>query len=168
MNVKTMEGLVGAKSNSNLSDTAMGVYRQAVQKGDTATAQRALGYAGDMVNQAEAYETKAKEGMKEDTNELNEKAKAQQEKIIEKRREDQKDLENQIEQSRKPNGDTIQISKEGKPVSPETSDTETEIAHSAQIPSNTDTLEMPSVLYNSAGEVSLQKVPEQAEISVVI
>ena len=129
MNVKTMEGLVGAKSNINLSDTAMGVYRQAVQKGDTATAKRALGYAGDMVNQAEAYETKAKEGMKEDTNELNEKA---------------------------------------KPVSPETSDTETEIAHSAQIPSNTDTLEMPSVLYNSAGEVSLQKVPEQTEISVVI
>ena len=54
MNVKTMEGLVGAKSNINLSDTAMGVYRQAVQKGDTATAKRALGYAGDMVNQAEA------------------------------------------------------------------------------------------------------------------
>ena len=64
MNMKTVEGLVGASSNINLSDTAMGVYRQAVHKGDTATAERALGYAGDMVEQAQAYESKADEGMK--------------------------------------------------------------------------------------------------------
>ena len=110
MNMKTVEGLVGARSNINLSDTAMGVYRQAAQKGDTATAERALGYAGDMVDQAEAYETKAEEGMKADAKEQKEKAKADQEKIIEKRKEDRKELEARIEQSRTPDSDTVEIS----------------------------------------------------------
>ena len=96
MNMKTVEGLVGARSNINLSDTAMGVYRQAMQKGDTATAERALGYAGDMTDQAEAYEAKAEEGMKADAKEMKEKAKADQEKIIEKRKEEQKELEARI------------------------------------------------------------------------
>lgn len=33
MNMKTMEGLVGARTNINLSDTAMSVYREASRKG---------------------------------------------------------------------------------------------------------------------------------------
>lgn len=166
MNMKTVEGLVGARSNINLSDTAMGVYRQAAQKGDTATAERALGYAGDMADQAEAYETKAEEGMKADAKEQKEKAKADQEKIIEKRKEDQKELETRIEQSRNPDGDTIEISGDGKPVFAETAGTEA--TGSGDAASGAGTQEMPPVVYNSAGEVSPQEVPVQAEISVVV
>lgn len=167
MNMKTVEGLVGARSNINLSDTAMGVYRQAMQKGDTAAAERALGYAGDMADQAEAYEVKAEEGMKADAKEQKEKAKADQEKVIEKRRDDQKELEARIEQSRKPDGDTAEISKEGTPVSSGTPGTEPSgssdaAAFGAAAP------EMPPVVYNSAGEALPQEAPAPAEISVVV
>lgn len=164
MNMKTVEGLIGARSNINLSDTAMGVYRQAAQKGDTATAERALGYAGDMVDQAESYETKAEEGMKADAKELRKKAKADQEKVAEKRKEDQRELEARIEQGRKPDGDTVEISKEGIAALAEDSGTET--AGSADAPSNSGTSEMPPVVYNSAGELSPQEAP--AQVSVVV
>ena len=163
MNMKTIEGLVGARANIDLSDTAMGVYQQARQKGDTATAERALGYAGDMVNQAEAYEAKADEGMKADAKELEEKAKADQEKIIEKRKEDRKELEARIEQSRTPDSDTVEISGEGKAVSPETQAPEsTEAAGTAADPA-----ELPPVVYTSAGEVLSQEVTAEAELSVL-
>ena len=163
MNMKTIEGLVGARANIDLSDTAMGVYQQARQKGDTATAERALGYAGDMVNQAEAYEAKADEGMKADAKELEEKAKADQEKIIEKRKEDRKELEARIEQSRTPDSDTVEISGEGKAVSTETQAPEsTEAAGTAADPA-----ELPPVVYTSAGEVLSQEVTAEAELSVL-
>lgn len=163
MNMKTIEGLVGARANIDLSDTAMGVYQQARQKGDTATAERALGYAGDMVNQAEAYEAKADEGMKADAKELEEKAKADQEKIIEKRKEDRKELEARIEQSRTPDSDTVEISGEGKAVSTETQAPEsTEAAGTA-----VDPAELPPVVYTSAGEVLSQEVTAEAELSVL-
>ena len=163
MNMKTVEGLVGARSNINLSDTAMGVYRQAMQKGDTAT-------AGDMTDQAEAYEAKAEEGMKADAKEMKEKAKADQEKIIEKRKEEQKELEARIEESRKPDGDTIEISGEGTPVSAGTAGTSgTDTSGSSDAAaSGADTSEMPPVVYNSAGETTPQEAPAQAEISVVV
>ncbi len=163
MNMKTIEGLVGARANIDLSDTAMGVYQQARQKGDTATAERALGYAGDMVNQAEAYEAKADEGMKADAKELEEKAKADQEKIIEKRKEDRKELEARIEQSRTPDSDTVEISGEGKAVSTETQAPEsTEAAGTAADPA-----ELPPVVYTSAGDVLSQEVTAEAELSVL-
>ncbi len=119
-----------------------------------------------MVDQAEAYETKAEEGMKADAKEQKEKAKADQEKIIEKRKEDQKELEARIEQSRNPDGDTVEISGDGKPVSAETAGTET--AGSADAASSAGTQEMPPVVYNSAGEVYNQELPAEAEISVVV
>ncbi len=163
MNMKTIEGLVGARANIDLSDTAMGVYQQARQKGDTATAERALGYAGDMVNQAEAYEAKADEGMKADAKELEEKAKADQEKIIEKRKEDRKELEARIEQSRTPDSDTVEISGEGKAVSTETQAPEsTEAAGTAADPA-----ELPPVVYTSAGDVLSQEVTAEADLSVL-
>ena len=163
MNLKTIEGLVGARANIDLSDTAMGVYQQARQKGDTATAERALGYAGDMVNQAEAYEAKADEGMKADAKELEEKAKADQEKIIEKRKEDRKELEARIEQSRTPDSDTVEISGEGKAVSTETQAPEsTEAAGTAADPA-----ELPPVVYTSAGDVLSQEVTAEADLSVL-
>lgn len=168
MNRKTVEGLVGANTGIRLSDTAMGVYREARQKGDTAAAKRALGYAGDMVDQAEAYESRAEEGMKADAKELKEKAKADQETIIEKRREEREKLEARIEQSRKPDSDTAQISEDGKAASTSAKAAVPETSGPADAASDADPAELPPVVYNSAGEVQSQEAPAEAEISVVV
>ena len=59
------------------------------------------------------------------------------------------ELQARVEQSRKPDGDMVEISGVGAPVFAETS-------------------EMPPVVYNSAGETTPQEAPAQAEISVVV
>ena len=164
MNMKTVEGLVGARININLSDTAMSVYREASQKGDTAAMERALGYAGQMTNQAEAYEAKAEEGMKADAKELKEKAKADQEKVIEKRREEREQLEARIEKSREPEDDIVQISEEGKAALQESAGAEdTDSADS----SASDTGEIPPVVYTSTGEVNIQALETEPGLSVL-
>lgn len=162
MNMKTVEGLVGARTNINLSDTAMGVYQQARQKGDTATAERALGYAGDMVNQAETYEGKAEEGMKADAKDQKEKAEILREKVIEKRREEKEALEDRIEKSQGPAEDIVEISEEGKVLSTEGADPKPSEAPDAAA----DPAELPPVVYTSSGEVQSQAIAEE-NISVL-
>lgn len=46
MKAKTMEGLVGAKTNMDLLNTPMRVYKEARRRGDMATMDRAMDYAG--------------------------------------------------------------------------------------------------------------------------
>ena len=60
MNTKTMEGLVGARTNMNLLDTPMRVYKEARRKGNTATMERAMGYAGEFSGKAEEYKAELK------------------------------------------------------------------------------------------------------------
>lgn len=114
MNVKTVEGLVGARTHIDLSDTPMSVFRQAREKGDTDVMQRALGYAGEMVETAGNYQVKAEEGMKADAEETAEKAKADLEKAAEHRKEEQEKLEARIEGSQVLDSDTVDISESGK------------------------------------------------------
>ena len=59
MNTKTMEGLSGASANMKLVNTPMRVFREAKRRGDTATMERAMGYAGQFFNKAEEYKNKA-------------------------------------------------------------------------------------------------------------
>lgn len=164
MNIKTVEGLVGATTNINLSDTAMSVYREASQKGDTAAMERALGYAGEMVGQADAYASKAEEGMKADAKELEEKAKAEQEKIIEKHRDDREKLEAQIEKSREPEKDTVKISEEGKTVSMEP----VKAGDMSTANQTSDTEEIPPVVYTSTGEINIQTADTMSSVSVLV
>lgn len=116
MNAKTMEGLVGARTNMNLLNTPMRVYKEARRRGDTATMERAMGYAGECAGRAEEYKTKADEGMEEDAKEAREKAELQREEAIQKRREEREKLEERIQESRNEdaNTDTVEISEEGK------------------------------------------------------
>ena len=111
MNTKTMEGLVGARTNMNLMNTPMRVFKEARRKGDTATMERAMGYADEFSGKAEDYK-----GMEEDAREAREKAKLQREEAIQKRREEREKLEDRIEGSRNAdtNTDTVEISEEGK------------------------------------------------------
>ncbi len=46
MNMKTMDGLIGARMNIDMMDVPIRVYKEARLKGDTATMERAMDYAG--------------------------------------------------------------------------------------------------------------------------
>ena len=75
MNMKTMDGLIGARMNIDMMDVPIRVYKEARLKGDTATMERAMDYAGKCSDKAWEYEAKADEGMKEEAKEEREKAK---------------------------------------------------------------------------------------------
>ena len=98
MNTKTMEGIVGAKTNMNMVNTPMRVYREARRKGDTGAMERAMGYAGEYTKKAESYRRETMEGMKEDAEEAREKEKAEREKAIEKRKAEREEAEERIEE----------------------------------------------------------------------
>lgn len=114
MNTKTMEGLIGARTNMEIVNTPMRVFREARRKGDLAAMERAMGYAGDFVGKAKEYETEADEGMKEEAKETREEAEARREEIIQKRREERAKLEERLEEGRNTNIDTVEVSEEGK------------------------------------------------------
>lgn len=156
MHAKTVEGLVGASTSINLSDTSMKVFREARNKGDTATMERALGYAAEMTDQAEDYQAVADKGMEEDAKETREKARTEQEEAIRKRREDREKQEERIQESRSTDTDTVEISAEGRAVSENTSGTEQVELEGA----GTGTAEEP-VIYTRTGEaVSMEENPE--------
>lgn len=114
MNTKTMEGIVGAKTNMNMINTPMRVYREARRKGDTGAMERAMGYAGDYAQKAENYRKETQEGMKEDAKEAREKEKAEREKAIEKRKEQREETEKRINKLPNENEVAVEISEEGK------------------------------------------------------
>jgi len=96
MNTKTMEGLVGARTNMNLMDTPMRVYKEARRKGDTVAMERAMGYASEFSDKAQEYKAEADKGMEEDAKEAREKEKSEREEAVRKRREERKKLEEKI------------------------------------------------------------------------
>lgn len=116
MNTKTMEGLVGARTNMNLMNTPMRVYKEARRKGDTAAMERAMGYAGEFSDKAEEYKTKADRGMKEDAEEAREKVESECEEAVLKRKEEREKQEEKMAESRSGDAgtDTLEISEEGK------------------------------------------------------
>ena len=88
MNTKTMEGLVGARTNMNLVNTPMRVFKEARRKGDTAPMERAMGYVVEFSEKAEDYKAEADKGMEEDAREAREKEKFQREEAVRRRREE--------------------------------------------------------------------------------
>ncbi len=120
MHTKTMEGLVGARTNMNLLNTPMRVFKDARRRGDTATMERAIGYVSDFSKQAQEYKAEADKGMEEDARQAREKAKLQQEEAVLKRKEERKKIEEKLKEESNadtqtnPDTDMIQISEEGK------------------------------------------------------
>ncbi len=100
MHTKTLEGLVGARTNINLTNTPMRVFKDARRRGDLAVMERAMDYVGKFAGKAQEYKAEADEGMEEDAKEAKEKAKLEYEKAIQKRKEERKKLEERIEESR--------------------------------------------------------------------
>ena len=121
MNTKTMEGLIGAGTNMKLVDTPMRVFREARRKDDTATMERAMGYATEFAGKADKYRAQADEGTLEEAKEAREKAELEREEAIAKRREERERLTEQIENTSVENTnpantivDTVEISAAGK------------------------------------------------------
>lgn len=122
MNTKTMEGLIGAGKNMDLLNTPMRIFKEARRKGDTATMERAMGYANEFTDKAQEYKTRADEGMREEAKEEREKARLEQQETIEKRREERNEKKENIEESTNPADnivDTVEISQTGKILSQE-------------------------------------------------
>lgn len=166
MNSKTMEGLVGARTNMNLLNTPMRVFKEARRKGDTETMERAMGYVGDFSDKAEDYKTKADKGMEEDAQEAREKAKAQREEAIQKHREEREKLEGKIEESREAdtNTDTVEISEEGKVLlKSSTASDSTGVEEIELDAGKPDTVKEP-VTYTSTGET----VPSEQRASISV
>ena len=91
MHTKTMEGLIGARTNMNLVDTPMRVYKEAIRKGDLGAMERAMGYANDFKGRAEEYKKVADEGMEKEAEEAKEKEKLEREEELEKKREEKRE-----------------------------------------------------------------------------
>ena len=163
MNIKTMEGLVGARTNMNLLNTPMRVFKEARRKGDTATMERAIGYVGEFSDKAEEYKAEADKGMEEEAREAREKAKLQREEVIQKRREEREKLEAKIEENRNAdtNADTVEISEEGKVLSKDNLDTDAVGVETDVVKS--DAVKEP-VTYTKAGDA----VPMEQETSISV
>ena len=163
MHTKTMEGLVGARTNMNLMNTPMRVFKEARRKGDTETMERAMGYVGDFSDKAEEYKAEADKGMEEDAKEAREKAELQREEAVQKRREEREKLEAKIEENRNAdtNADTVEISEEGKVLSKDNLDTDAVGVETDVVKS--DAVKEP-VTYTKAGDA----VPMEQETSISV
>ena len=163
MHTKTMEGLVGARTNMNLMNTPMRVFKEARRKGDTATMERAMGYVDDFSDKAKEYQAEADKGMEEDAKEARKKAELQREEAVQKRREEREKLEAKIEENRNAdtNADTVEISAEGKVLSKDNLDTDAVGVETDVVKS--DAVKEP-VTYTKAGDA----VPMEQETSISV
>ncbi len=119
MHAKTMEGLIGARTNMELLNTPFRVFKEARLKGDTAMMERAMGYMNECEEDAYEYKEVADEGMKKDAEETRKIAEEQREEMIKNRRTEREEQQKKLEEERqeklgqKP-VDTVEISEEGK------------------------------------------------------
>lgn len=63
MHLKTMEGLIGARTNMNMLAVPMNIYRQAERRGDLGAMERAGQYITDFAEKKDTYCKEADEGM---------------------------------------------------------------------------------------------------------
>lgn len=155
MHTKTMEGLAGANMSMKLMNTPMRVYKEAERRGDTAVMERAMEYVGDFADKAEDYQKTAEKGMKEEAKEAREKAKIEQENVIQKRKEQREELEKRIAESRNGDTDTVSISESGKAELEEKSaPVQTDIDNGISIEETADAIKIEPVIYTKTGEAS--------------
>lgn len=86
LNAGVMNGLMGAATMMNATDTSMGIYQQAKGSGDLNVMGNALGYAAASAGSAAQYANQAEEALKKSQLEAREQAKADQEAALEEKR----------------------------------------------------------------------------------
>ena len=167
MNAKTMEGIVGSKNNVDLTNTPMRVFKEARRKGDVATMERAMGYAGEFTETADEYKVRAHEGTKEDVKEARKKAEAEQENAIRKRKEEREELEKRIEESRNKGADTVEISEEGQVLQKESTDSAgAEQTGGSVTDAGADAAKPEPVIYTKTGETGQPETGTEFSVSV--
>ena len=173
MNTKTMEGLIGARTNMEMLGTPFRVYKEARLKGDTAKMEQAMGYMNDCYEAAYECKEKADEGMKKDAEETREIAREQREEAIRKRREEREKLEERTTENRNDdtNTDTVEISEEGKVLLGENTDLDNADLNSTvffETKTDTDDIDIVKkpVTYTKTGEVSRTEQNISISISV--
>lgn len=174
MHTKTMEGLIGARTNMELLNTPFRVFKEARLKGDTAMMERAMGYMGEVHEDALDYKKEADEGMKKDAEETRKITEKQREEMIENRKEEREEQQRKLEEERKEKNnqtaDTVEISEEGKvllkantvaeDISSDGTDTETEASSKPKA-------DLEPVFYSSVGEVK-QTEDTRTKISATV
>ena len=163
MLAKTMEGLVGARTNMELLNNPFRVYKEARLKGDTAKMEQAMDYMGDCTEAAYDYKEKADEGMKKDAEETRRIAEEQREEAIRKRKEEREKLEERLEENRNAdtNTDTVEISTEGKVLLKDNIDSDSTGSDEIKI----DAVKEP-VTYTKTGETVLSEQIASISVSV--
>ncbi|MCM1048203.1 MAG: hypothetical protein NC433_07250 [Clostridiales bacterium] len=165
MNTKTMEGLIGARTNMNLLNTPMRVYKEARLKGDTAMMERAMGYVGEFSDKTQEYKVETDEGMKKDAEETRKIAKEQREEAIRKRREEREKLEEKIEEkieesrnkdndieTKEAEGCLLEISEEGKALLKDNTDSGSTDSAVVSVETNAGDVKE-AVTYTNTGEI---------------
>lgn len=175
MHTKTMEGLIGARTNMELLNTPFRVFKEARRKGDTAMMERAMGYMGEFHEDAYECKEEADEGMKKDAEETRKIAEEQREEMIKNRREEREEQQKKLEEERKEKQenkpvDMVEISEDGKVLLKESvsengkdtdgegMQTDTALSSGAGKGAGTESAPKPKadlepVFYSSAGEV---------------
>lgn len=161
MHTKTMEGLIGARTNMEMLNTPFRVFKEARRKGDTAMMERAMGYMGDFYEDAYEYKEVADEGMKKDVEETRKIAEEQREEMIQNRRDEREEQQKKLEEERKENKgdnivDTVEISEDGKVLLKENTQTEVPDADGTDVEADASPkpkADLEPVFYSSAGEV---------------
>ncbi len=161
MNTTTVEGLVGAGTNMNMVSIPMGVYKEARNKGDTATMERALGYASTLTAQAKEYQAKAEEGMKEDAKDVKKAEEAMRQEMVEKRKEDQKELEERIEEGKENRTDVLEISGDGEAFTQNSTGERGPVQPEAKEP-------VGDVIYTRTGEKASVEAAKDPAVDVVV
>lgn len=168
MRAKTMEGLIGARTNMELMNTPFRVFKEARRKGDVAKMKRAMGYMNECQEDANEYKAIADDGMKEDAEDTRKIAEKQREEMIKNRREEREEQQKKLEAEREENKadknkivDTAEISEEGKVLLKENTTTESSVADGTETDgTNPDDgtngkpkVDFDPVFYSSAGTV---------------
>lgn len=167
MNTKTMEGLVGARTNMNLLYTPFRVFKEARRRGDTETMERAMGYVNDYSDKADEYKEEADVGMKEDAEAAREREKLEREKAIQKRREEREELEQRTEEN-KDSGDIVEISEDGKVLLKENTAADAgDLEQNSSAKATADTAKEP-VTYTKTGEVHSSEQTTGVSVSVSV
>lgn len=161
MHTKTMEGLIGARTNMELMNTPFRVFKEARRKGDTEMMKRAMGYMNECEEDAYEYKEIADEGMKKDVEETRRIAEEQREEMIKNCREEREEQQKKLEEARQEKQDnkpvdTVEISEDGKVLLKENTQTAETDAEGTDV--ETDASQKPKadlepVFYSSAGEV---------------
>ena len=161
MKAGSMEGLIGASVNMNLSKTPMRVYKEAEREGNTEKMERAMGYVTEFQEKAHEYSDKAQEELAKELKEERKEQELKREQAIEKRKEETKEYKEKLQESNKfdiREADSVQISEEGKMV----------LKNNVQTKESTTVVENTDVkVYTSEGRsMSTESTPSSIDVKI--